>query len=113
MLQGTTERITVRSDPKEVTATLSDGQTKVTPFAITIPRNRDVQFHFSKAGYQSVDITDPSQVEGGYLVIDYLLLIFPIFVDEGSGAYFEHQRSDVYIHLEPISERPRGEETQK
>lgn len=41
LLQGTTEQVTVTSDPPAATATLSNGETHVTPFTMTVPRQQD------------------------------------------------------------------------
>jgi hypothetical protein len=100
LLQGTTEQVTVMSDPSGATATLSNGETHVTPFTMAVPRQQDLQFHFSKPGYQSTDVADDSQIEGGYLAADFFTFIgWPI--DAATGAYFAHQQSTVIAHLEP------------
>lgn len=100
LLQGTTDQVAVMSEPPGATATLSNGETHVTPFTMTVPRQQDLQFHFSKPGYQSTDVTDDSQVEGGYLAADiFTFLGWPI--DAATGAYFAHQQSTVIAHLDP------------
>ena len=101
IFQGTTEQIDVASEPPGATVTLNDGETKVTPFSITVPREKDLQFHFSKPGYQSTDITDDSKVEPGYMAADLLPLMYPWFVDSASGAGFAHQQTSVTAHLDP------------
>jgi len=100
LLHGTTEQVTVMSDPSGATATLSNGGTHVTPFTMAVPRQQDLQFHFSKPGYQSTDVADDSHIEGGYLAADFFTFIgWPI--DAATGAYFAHQQSTVIAHLEP------------
>src|SRR4029077_13653431 len=71
LFQGTTEEIGVTSDPPGATVTLNNGETKVTPFTITVPREKDLQLHFSKVGYQSSDLVDNSQVEG-LIIVDVI-----------------------------------------
>ncbi len=104
LLQGTTEQLTVTSNPPGATATLSNGETRVTPFTMIVPRQQDLQFHFSKPGYQSTDVADDSQIEGGYLAADIFTFIgLPIGwpIDVATGACFAHQQSTVIAHLDP------------
>jgi hypothetical protein len=102
LTQGTTEEITFNSDPPGATVTLNNGETKVTPFSMAAPREQDLQFHFSKPGYQSVDLSDNSRVEGGYMAADIIPFMLPWAVDAASGAGFVHQQTSVTAHLEPI-----------
>lgn len=104
LFQGTTEEINVASDPPGATATLNDGETKVTPFSITAPRDKDLQFHFSKPGYQSADVSDNSTVEPGFLVVDSIPLLIPWAVDASAGAGFAHQQTSLVAHLDPESD---------
>lgn len=100
LFQGTTEDINVASDPPGATVTLNDRETKVTPFSITAPREKDLQFHFSKPGYQSADVSDNSRVEPESFV-DFFPLVLPWAVDASAGAGFEHQQTSVTVHLDP------------
>ena len=101
LFQGTIEEINVASDPPGATVTLTDGETKVTPFSITVPREKDLQFHFSKPGYQSVDLSDNSQVEPGFLIVDLVPLMLPWAIEASAGAGFAHQQTSVTAHLDP------------
>ncbi|MGB8414464.1 MAG: hypothetical protein WCE23_16735 [Candidatus Binatus sp.] len=101
LFQGTTEEINVASDPPGATVTLSDGETKVTPFSMTAPREKDLQFHFSKPGYQSADLSDNSRVEPGFLMADAIPFLLPWAIDASAGAGFAHQQTSVTAHLDP------------
>jgi hypothetical protein len=101
LFQGTTEEINVASDPPGATVTLNDGETKVTPFSITAPREKDLQFHFSKPGYQSADLSDNSRVEPGFLMADAIPFLLPWAIDASAGAGFAHQQTSVTAHLDP------------
>jgi hypothetical protein len=104
IFQGTTEEISVASDPPGATVTLNDGETKVTPFSMTAPREKDLQLHFTKPGYQSADLADNSRVEGGLLLIfEVIPLMIPWSIDAAEGAGFAHQQTTVTAHLEPES----------
>jgi hypothetical protein len=100
LFQGTTEEINVTSDPPGATVTLNNGETRVTPFTITVPRKQDLQLHFSKTGYQSADLVDSSQVEG-VVVVDVIPLMIPWAIDATAGAGFAHQQTSLYARLDP------------
>ena len=102
LFQGTTEQIGVASDPPGATVTLNNGETRVTPFTITVPREKDLQLHFSKAGYQSTDLVDNSQVEG-LIIVDVIPLMIPWGIDASAGAGFAHQQTSLYAHLDPAA----------
>ena len=102
LTQGTTEEINVSSEPPGATVTLNSGETKVTPFSIVVPREQDLQFHFSKPGYQSADVSDNSKVEAGYMAADIIPLMLPWAIDASNGAGFAHQQTSVTAHLDPI-----------
>ena len=100
LFQGTTEEITVTSDPPGATVTLNSGETRVTPFTITVPRKQDLQLHFSKTGYQSADLVDGSQVEPA-VIVDVMPLMLPWAVDASAGAGFAHQQTTLHAHMDP------------
>jgi hypothetical protein len=102
LFQGTSEEVTVTSEPPGATVTLNNGETRVTPFTITVPRKQDLQLHFSKAGYQSADLVDGSQVEG-LTVVDVIPLMLPWAVDVSAGAGFAHQQTALYARLDPVA----------
>ncbi len=101
VFQGTTEEINVASEPPGATVTLNDGERKVTPFSMTAPRKQDLQFHFSKAGYQSTDVADNSQVEAGLAMFEVIPLMIPWSIDSAAGAGYTHQQTSVVAHLDP------------
>ena len=101
IFQGSTEEITVTSEPPGATVTLNTGETKTTPFTMTVPRNQDLQLHFQKAGYQPVNIADNSRVEPIAIIVDGIPLMIPWAVDASAGAGYEHQQSTVAAHLTP------------
>jgi hypothetical protein len=103
IFQGTTEEINVASDPPGATVTLNDGETKVTPFSMTAAREKDLQLHFTKPGYQSADLADNSQVEPAFLVVDFIPLVIPWAIDASAGAGYAHQQTSVVAHLDPES----------
>jgi hypothetical protein len=62
LVHGKTEKITVTSEPSGATVAVNEGQTGITPFSVRVWRADDLVFHFSKSGYRSLDVADPSEV---------------------------------------------------
>ena len=104
VMHGKTEEITVESNPPGAEVTLSNGMTGVTPFTITVPRERDLVFHFSKDGYQPADVYNDAQVESKYIAADWasmLLTAIPIawISDVSSGSAHTHEKTLVAVTL--------------
>ena len=104
VLQGKTEDITVISDPIGADVTLSNGMTGITPFTITVPRERDLAFHYSKPGYHSVSVYDDANVEDGYITADWVSILLtgiPVawLTDVSSGAAHTHTKTTVAARL--------------
>jgi PEGA domain len=99
---GNTEEISVASNPQGADVTLNNGMTGVTPFTITVPRERNLVFHFSKEGYQSADVFDQTNVESKYIAADWV-------DDVSSGAARTHEQMTVTANLvpDPSYVRPR------
>ncbi len=103
---GKTEEIAVRSEPSGANVTMSSGMTGVTPFTITVARERDLVFHFSKPGYRSTDVFDDAQVESGYVAADWASMLvtgIPVawLSDVSSGSAHTHELTTITATLEP------------
>ena len=103
---GNTEEIAVTSNPSGADVTLNNGMTGVTPFTITVPRERNLVFHFSKEGYQSADVFDQTNVEGKYIAADWATMLvtglpFAWVNDVSSGAARTHEQITVTANLVP------------
>jgi hypothetical protein len=106
LFEGTTEEIQLASDPSGATATINDGASGTTPYSLEQYRNRDLQIHFSKPGYQSQEISDTSHVQWGYLVSDIFFTgLIGLAVDGLDGAMFAHSQQMVAAHLVALPTR--------
>ncbi len=85
IFHGTSEQIQVNSDPPGATVTLHNGESAVTPFSLTVPRNEDLQLHFSKPGYQSADLTDDTLTDR-LMPLDLIPFMLPWAIDLAAGA---------------------------
>jgi hypothetical protein len=108
LIHGKKETIQVTSDPPGAAVTVSDGQTGVTPFSVTVRREQSLIFHFSKEGYQSVDVSDGSEIEARYYAPLLLGILFPPLtvgaaVDSFTGADHAHNADEVSARLYPIA----------
>ena len=106
VMHGKTEEISVTSNPSGADVTLNNGMIGVTPFTITVPRERNLVFHFSKEGYQSADVFDQSNVEGKYIAADWATMLvtglpFAWLNDVSSGAPRTHEQITVTANLVP------------
>ena len=80
LVHGTTENIDVSSEPPGAAVVVSNGQTGTTPFTMVARRDQGLVFHFSKTGYQSVDVLNESEMETGALVSDLVVAILTVTV---------------------------------
>jgi hypothetical protein len=101
LFQGIKQQIEVTSDPPGATVSINNEDTKVTPFTMTVPRDQNLQLHFSKPGYQSADLVDSTRVEA-LMMVDVIPAMLPWMVDVLAGAGFEHQRDSIHAQLEPL-----------
>jgi hypothetical protein len=97
------ESIVVQSDPPGATVTVSNGEVHVTPFTISVPREQSLAFHFEKAGFQSVDITDPPQAQSEFMALESIPLPGVSLlrsIDANAGAGLTHQSTSLRVHLD-------------
>jgi hypothetical protein len=103
LFQGTKDEIQFNSDPQGATATVNDGHSGATPYSINVSRNDDLQVQFSRAGYQPQQISDPTQVQWGYVVSDIFFTgLIGLAIDGIDGAMYTHSQHMVSAHLEPL-----------
>jgi hypothetical protein len=114
LLHGKTETIEVTSDPPGAQVVVSNGQTGVTPFWMDARRDQGLTFHFTKSGYQAVDVSDESTVEtktkvgnavalASFAAMPFSLpIVASPMVDQATGADHVHQTNLVSAHLTPL-----------
>ena len=76
------------------------GRRGLPPFTITVQREQDLQFHFSKPGYQSVNLVDNSRTEP-IIALDAFPFLIPWAIDAAAGAGYEHQQTSLHAQLDP------------
>ena len=101
LLKGTTDQITVISDPAGAQVTSNDSSVGVTPLSFTVPSNKDLNIKVSKAGYQPQNMQNEANFRWGYEVWGFLAYIIPDVVDCADGAAWGHENLVMTTHLEP------------
>lgn len=106
--RGTTEQITVQSDPSGASVRLSNGFTGITPATFTVPRKGDLMVTVSKDGYETSDVALPSQLAGagtaGFLGNALIGGIIGGGVDMATGATLSHVPNPLKVSLVKKSE---------
>lgn len=102
MIRGTTEELQLTSNPLGAKATLSNGQSCVTPCSLTLPRNGSFSVTFTK---ESCDAHTASV----FPVLAGAGVILGGIIDYGTGAVYSLQPNPVLAGLncrEPIQAQP-------
>ncbi len=104
MLKGTTDQVTVISDPPGAQVTSNDVLVGVTPMSFTVESKRDLNLQVSKDGYQPQTIENEATFRWGYEVWAFLVYIIPGVVDCADGAAWGHDNLVMTTHLTPIAQ---------
>ena len=103
MLKGTTDQITVISDPPGAQVTSNSSPVGVTPVSFTVPSKDDLNLQVSKPGYQSATMQNEANFRWGYEIWAFLVYIIPGVVDCADGAAWGHDNLVMTTHLEPLA----------
>ena len=106
MLKGTTDQITVVSDPSGAQVASNNSMVGTTPVTFTVPSKQDVNIQVSKAGYQSEIIANPSSFRWGYEIWGFLVYLIPMGVDLADGAAWGHDNLVMTAHLNQVAAAP-------
>lgn len=101
--RGTTEQLTILSDPSGASVRLSNGFTGVTPATFTIPRKGEVVVTVMKEGYKSIDVQVFAKVSNagtaGFLGNALIGGVIGGGVDIATGAMLSHTPNPVHVTL--------------
>ena len=106
--RGWTEQISIASSPSgaQATVTGSENHTCVTPCAIQVNRNSDLQVRFEMNGFEPevVVLTKEIATSGAAGFAGNILLggLIGMGVDAASGAPLDHKPNPVIVTLRPI-----------
>jgi hypothetical protein len=106
--RGWTEQISIASSPSgaQATVTGSEEHTCVTPCAIQVKRNSDLQVTFEMPGYEPETVVLTKEVVGtgvaGFAGNVLLGGLIGMGVDAASGAPMDHKPNPVMVTLRPL-----------
>ena len=91
-IRGTTQQISINSQPVGANVTLSSGQTCVTPCALEVKRKDSLQITLEKDGCQPQTTTLVPSLAGAGVIMGGL-------VDYGTGAVYDLQPNPLHVRL--------------
>jgi hypothetical protein len=101
--RGTTEQLTVVSQPAGASVRLSSGLTGVTPATFTVPRKGDLMVTITKEGYEPTTVTVSTHLAGagtaGFVGNALIGGIIGGGIDVATGATLSHQPNPVSVVL--------------
>lgn len=103
LLKGTTDEITVISDPSGATVVANDSNKGTTPVTFTVRSKDDLNVRVSKEGYRPQDFQNPASFRWGWEIWAFIAYIIPMVVDLASGAAWGHDRLTMTAHLDPVA----------
>jgi len=107
IVRGTTENITINSEPPAALARISTGITcEATPCTFEMKRETPFSVNYSMPGYQDQQIWVGTKfgLGGGTAMAGNILLggVIGAGVDSYNGAALEHTPNPVFVTLEPL-----------
>lgn len=101
--RGTTESLSIQSEPDGARVELSSGQTGITPCSFELKRKTDLMVFLHKEGFKDATVTVDSQVAGagatgmaGNVLIGGII---GVGIDAASGATKSLRPNPVHVHL--------------
>lgn len=92
MVRGTTQTISINTDPSGATATLSDGRSCSTPCTLEAKRKETIQISLEKEGCNSTSTAMVPTLAGAGAILGGM-------VDYGTGAVYDLQPNPLFVKL--------------
>jgi hypothetical protein len=109
VINGTSQKYQIRSDPEGALATLSNGQTCTTPCELSLKRRHDLRIDFERDGYEPAYVLVQSRT-GGALAGNLLLggLVGGL-VDSSNGASNHLHPRPLHLRMVPVGSGSEAE----
>jgi hypothetical protein len=111
--RGTQEAFAIESNPPGATAKLSTGLTCQTPCSIKVKRRGDFTVKIEKEGYETVEATVTSSIDGaggagmaGNVILGGLI---GAGVDAGTGAMHSHKPNPLSVTMVKLGEATKSD----
>jgi hypothetical protein len=92
MIRGTSQQISINTDPSGATATLSDGRSCSTPCTLEAKRKETIQISLEKEGCNSTSTAMVPTLAGAGAILGGM-------VDYGTGAVYDLQPNPLFVKL--------------
>ena len=103
IINGTTQKIPVKTSPQGATAKNQDGVSCITPCSIELKRNQDHIITISKEGFETQSITCIhvlSRAVVGYIILP--LGFISAAVDTANGSLYRLTPDSISLELKPV-----------
>ena len=92
MIRGTTQTVSINSDPDGATVTLSNGNTCLTPCVIEVQRKNTLQLTLQREGCRRHTTAMVPTLAGAGAILGGL-------IDYGTGAVYDLQPNPLFVTL--------------
>ena len=93
LITGTTEAVSINTDPVGARVELSNGSTCMTPCNIEVPKKGTLQVTLRKDGCRTHTTALIPTLSGSGVILGGL-------IDYGTGAVYHHQPNPLFVHLD-------------
>jgi PEGA domain len=94
------DTVSFSSDPDGARVYVNGNLSGKTPFLLSLNTKISYALEFKKDGYENKTILLNNSVGGGWIVLDILGGILPLFIDIGTGAWYGLEQDQVHAVLE-------------
>lgn len=101
LFMGTTDHMTVLTDPTGAQVTVNGEPKGLSPTSFTVPSDQTLNVHVAKEGYQPQDIENNPTSRSGYELLSLAAGLIPLVVDRADGAALGHETTTMNVHLVP------------
>lgn len=100
LFKGTTEEVSVNSDPQRAQIFINGNLMGETPITLKLESKKTYLIEFKKEGYKTKTYNITNHVGAGWIILDVLAGLIPVVVDAATGAWYHLDQKNVNMILE-------------
>lgn len=100
LFKGTTEEVSVNSDPQRAQIFINGNLMGETPITLKMESKKTYLIEFKKEGYKTKTYNITNHVGAGWIILDVLAGLIPVVVDAATGAWYHLDQKNVNMILE-------------
>ncbi len=104
LFKSSTEEVSFSSEPTGAKVYVNGQFMGETPFPLNLESNEDYLIEFRLEDYENKMVFINNSVGAGWIILDLLAYIFPIFIDNATGDWYYLDETNVRAALETQSE---------